>query len=109
LWLWPLVRADVYGMAANLAARVASLASPGTAVVSDAVAPLIRDGFELQVRPPAAVKGIEGPIAYHQVLGERADAARVGGRSARLSRISWRSGFVSKPVSSIGPRSSLPT
>ena len=51
---------DVYGVAANLAARVAGLASPGTVVVSDAVAPLIRDAFELEACPPAVVKGVEG-------------------------------------------------
>ena len=54
--------------------------------------------FELQARPPAAVKGVEGPIACHLVLGERADAARVGvgrgplvGRDRELARLqkSW--------------------
>ena len=89
---------DVYGMAANLAARVSGLAPPGTVVVSDAVAPLVGEAFELQARPPASVKGVEGLIAHHQVLGERADAARVGvgrgrlvGRDRELARLqkSW--------------------
>ena len=89
---------DVYGMAANVAARVSGLAAPGTVVVSDAVAPLIGDGFELQARPPAPVKGVEGPITCHLVVGERADAARVGvghgplvGRERELARLqrSW--------------------
>ncbi len=89
---------DVYGVAANLAARVSGLAPPGRVVVSDAVAPLIREAFELQARPPAAVKGVEGLIAHHLVLGERADAARVGvgrgplvGRERELARLqkSW--------------------
>ncbi len=89
---------DVYGVAANLAARVSDLASPGTVVVSEAVAPLVRDGFELAARPPASVKGVEGPVAYHLVVGERADAARVGvgrgplvGRERELARLqrSW--------------------
>ena len=89
---------DVYGVAANLAERVSGLASPGTVVVSEAVAPLIRDGFELQACPPASVKGVDGPIAYHLVVGERADAARVGvgrgplvGRERELARLqrSW--------------------
>ncbi|HWS94603.1 MAG TPA: adenylate/guanylate cyclase domain-containing protein, partial [Mycobacterium sp.] len=48
---------DVYGAAANLAQRVSGLALPGTVVVSEAVAPLVRDGIELQARPPAMVKG----------------------------------------------------
>ena len=89
---------DVYGLAANLVERVSGLAPPGTLVVSEAVAPLVRDGFELQARPPAPVKGVEGPIACHLVLGERADAARVGvgrgplvGRDRELARLqkSW--------------------
>ena len=89
---------DVYGLAANLAARVSALAPPGTVVVSDAVAPLVGEAFELQARPPAAVKGVEGLIAHHLVLGERADAGRVGvgrgplvGRDRELARLqkSW--------------------
>ena len=80
---------DVYGLAANLAARVSGLAPPGTVVVSEAVAPLVRDAFELQVRPAAAVKGVDGLIAHHQVLGERADAGpggtgAVGGPRSRV-------------------------
>ena len=83
---------DVYGLAANLAARVSGLAPPGTVVVSDAVEPLIRDAFELQARPAAAVKGVEGLIAHHQVVGERAEPARVGrgplvGRDREVARL----------------------
>jgi class 3 adenylate cyclase len=78
---------DVYGIGANVAARVSGLAPPGTVVVSDAVAPLISDGFELQGRPPAPVKGVEEPITCHLVVGERADAARVGvGRGPLVGR-----------------------
>ncbi len=62
---------DVYGFAANLAARLSGLAEPGTVAVSDAVAPLVRDSFELSTRPPVPVKGVEGLISHHQVLGER--------------------------------------
>ena len=89
---------DVYGLAANLAERVSGLAPPGTVVVSEAVAPLVGEAFELQARPPAVVKGAEGPISYHLVLGECADAGRVGvgrgpliGRDRELARLqrSW--------------------
>ena len=62
---------DVYGFAANLAARLSGLAEPGTLVVSDTVEPLVRDWFELTPRPPAWVKGVDGLVAHHQVLGER--------------------------------------
>ena len=89
---------DVYGLAANLAERVSGLAPPGTVVVSEAVAPLVGEAFELQARPPAVVEGAEGPIAHHLVLGECADAGRVGvgrgpllGRDRELARLqrSW--------------------
>ena len=66
---------DVYGFAANLAARLSSLAEPGTVAVSDAVAPLVGDSFELDTRPAAPVKGVDGLISHHQVLGERPEAA----------------------------------
>jgi class 3 adenylate cyclase/tetratricopeptide (TPR) repeat protein len=62
---------DVYGFAANLAARVSGLAEPGTVAVSDAVAPLVGESFELNTRPAAPVKGVDGLIRHHQVLGER--------------------------------------
>jgi class 3 adenylate cyclase len=68
---------DVYGLAANLAARVSGLAPPGTVVVSEAVAPLIRDAFDLKGRPPAAVKGVDWLVAHHQVISERAELARI--------------------------------
>jgi class 3 adenylate cyclase/tetratricopeptide (TPR) repeat protein len=65
---------DVYGFAANLTARICGVAEPGTVAVSDSVAPLVRDSFELDVRPPVPVKGVEGLVSHHQVLGERPEA-----------------------------------
>ena len=62
---------DVYGFAANLSARICSVAEPGTVAVSDAVAPLVRDSFELETCAPVAVKGVEGALSHHQVLAER--------------------------------------
>jgi class 3 adenylate cyclase len=98
---------DVYGLAANLAARVSGLAPPGAVVVSDAIAPLIRDAFELQARPAAAVKGVGGLVAHHRVIGERAEAVRVGrgplvGRDREVGRLekSWaraQAGTLSTP------------
>ncbi|MGE2718483.1 ATP-binding protein [Mycolicibacterium celeriflavum] len=67
---------DVYGFAANLTARVSSIAPPGTVVVSDAVEPLIRDTFELALRPAQPVKGVEEPVVHHEVIGERTTPAR---------------------------------
>lgn len=70
---------DVYGLGANLAARVSGLAQPGTVVVSDAVERLVRNAFELEARPAAPVKGVDHRIAHHQVLGERLRPTRIGG------------------------------
>jgi class 3 adenylate cyclase len=67
---------DVYGLAANLAARVSSLAPPGAVVVSDAVEPLVRNTFELEALQPAAVKGVDELIAHHRVIGERLEPAK---------------------------------
>ncbi len=65
---------DVYGFAANLTARLSGLAEPGTVAVSDAVAPLVGHLFELSTHPAVAVKGVDGLISHHQVLGERPEA-----------------------------------
>jgi class 3 adenylate cyclase/predicted ATPase len=62
---------DVYGLAANLAARMCGLAEPGTVAVSAAMEVLIRDTFELQGRPPALVKGVDEPVRYYIVVAER--------------------------------------
>jgi class 3 adenylate cyclase/tetratricopeptide (TPR) repeat protein len=101
------VRSDVYGLAPNLAARVSGLAPPGSVVISEAVAPLIRDAFELQARPAAAVKGVDGLVAYSVVMGERAERAKiirgpVVGRDRELAQLqkSWaraRAGTLSPP------------
>jgi class 3 adenylate cyclase/tetratricopeptide (TPR) repeat protein len=100
-------RGDVYGLGANVAARVSALAPPGSVVVSEAVEPLVRARFELQACPPAAVKGVEGLIAHHQVIGERVEPVRVVrgpivGRDLELARLqeSWarsQAGTLSTP------------
>jgi class 3 adenylate cyclase/tetratricopeptide (TPR) repeat protein len=68
---------DVYGFAANLVARLAGLAEPGTVTASDAVAPLVNHLFDLSARPAAPVKGVDGLISFHQVLGERPEAPQL--------------------------------
>ncbi|HUB58022.1 MAG TPA: adenylate/guanylate cyclase domain-containing protein [Mycobacterium sp.] len=98
---------DVYGLAANLAARVSSLAPPGAVVVSDAVEALIRNHFELEDRPAALVKGVEEPVTHYRVVAERAPSRRSGhgplvGREEELAQLerSWahaQAGALSTP------------
>jgi class 3 adenylate cyclase len=87
---------DVYGLAANLAARVSGLAPPGAVVVSDAVEALIRNNFELEARPAALVKGVAEPITHYHVVAERAPRPKAGkgplvGRDEELAHLqqSW--------------------
>jgi class 3 adenylate cyclase/tetratricopeptide (TPR) repeat protein len=98
---------EVYGLGANLAARVSSLASPGTVVVSEAIEALVRKDFDLQDRPAASVKGMPGLITHYRVAGERSQTVRIWrgplvGRNREVSRLerSWaraEAGTLSKP------------
>ncbi|RZT25298.1 adenylate/guanylate cyclase family protein [Mycobacterium sp. BK558] len=81
---------DVYGLGANLAARVAGLAAPGRVVVSASIARLIGTVFELAACEPAAVKGVAELVAHHRVLGERVtQAVRIPlvGRGRELAQL----------------------
>ena len=86
---------DVYGLAANLTARVSGLAAPNTVAISGAVEPLVRKDFELEQSPAAAVKGIDGLVVHYQIAGERLATAQARGplvgRDRELARIqkSW--------------------
>ena len=62
---------DVYGLAANLAARMCSLADPGSVAVSDAIERIVRDSFDLDSQPAKPVKGVEGDIEHYHVIAER--------------------------------------
>lgn len=62
---------DVYGFAANLAARMCSIAEPGTLAISDAVAPLVEGRFELESRLPKRVRGVDTPVGHYRVVTER--------------------------------------
>ncbi len=57
------------GDTTNLAARLESMAQPGTIVISSATSRLLRDAFTLQAAGPFAVKGRSEPVAAYQVLG----------------------------------------
>jgi len=63
---------DIYGLAANVGARLHSLADPGQVVISDKVRHLVRDHFEIEACEPQIVRGVAEPLASFCVVGERA-------------------------------------
>ena len=98
---------DVYGLGANLAARVSGLAPPGGVVVSAAVAPLVADHFDLESRAAQPVKGIDEPVEHYRVVEEHVGRTRgplgpLVGRDLELEHLhdSWshaRHGTLSVP------------
>src|SRR6185312_8092143 len=83
-------------LGANLAARVCSLAEPGTVAVSEAIEHVVHDRFELEQRPPAPIKGVEESLVHYRVIADRdATASARGplvGRERELEYLSdsWR-------------------
>ena len=97
---------DVYGLGANFAARVCSIAAPGTVVASEPIERVVRDTFELVANAPQTVKGVDGPILTYHITGERdiVTAARgpLVGRERELGYLqrSWakaKEGTLSSP------------
>lgn len=99
---------DVYGLAANMTARVSGLAPPGRVVVSAAVKSLVGDHFELHELPARPVKGIETPVEHYLVIAEGADGVRPGsgplvGRDRERDRLreSWADVVAGKPATAL--------
>ncbi|ULE33794.1 ATP-binding protein [Mycobacterium sp. IDR2000157661] len=86
---------DVYGFGANLAARMCSLAAPGTVAVSETIERVVKSSFEFEELPPKSVKGVDGPVIHHRVVAERevTESARgpLVGRRSELAKLetSW--------------------
>ncbi len=86
------------GPTPNLAARLQSRAEPGWVVVDDRTRELTRDLFEFEPRPPADLKGFEGPVGVWRALRRRGGADRftalrrserpLVGREAELAALS---------------------
>ncbi len=96
---------DVYGLGANLAARMCSLADPDAVAVSAAIEHLVRDDYELEERPAALVKGVDEPVAHFRVIGERDTSAGVRGpligREAEVARL--RDAWAGAGAGELGP------
>ncbi len=85
------------GDTTNLAARLQSLAAPGTILVSEATHALLRGGFKSTPMGPFDVKGKREPVTAHQVQGlaerapafssERGELTPLFGRDAELAQL----------------------
>lgn len=62
---------QVYGLAANVGARLQAIAEPGTVVVSDEVRRLVGERFAIEPGPPQMVKGVPDPVVPFRVIHER--------------------------------------
>jgi class 3 adenylate cyclase len=66
----------VVGDTANLAARLRSLAEPGTILISDSTRRLLGGKFELKELGPQTLKGFNQPVAAWQIVHERTNVSR---------------------------------
>jgi len=62
---------EIYGLAANVVARLQAFARPGTVIVSDEVCQTVGALFETAAQPPRPAKGIDVPLRSHLVVAER--------------------------------------
>jgi class 3 adenylate cyclase len=79
-------RGDLFGLAANVAARIEGLAGPGTVLVSDEVRALLGDRYDVESHPSRPVKGLAEPLTTHTVRGERLDGRRRAGSAPLIGR-----------------------
>ena len=62
---------DVYGLAANVGARLQAIAAPGTVILSHEVYELVEHLFEIEPGDPQVVKGVPHPLRPFRVVGRR--------------------------------------
>ncbi|MDQ2648442.1 MAG: AAA family ATPase [Actinomycetota bacterium] len=77
---------DVYGLAANVAARLQDLAKPGTVVISEDVRRLVNLRFETEAGTPQLVKGVDEPLQPFRVIGPRAAGSAIAVRTPIVGR-----------------------
>ena len=88
---------EIYGLAANVTARLQQLAAPGTVVISREILRVVRDDVETVAQRPEKVKGLDEPLASWRVVGESGRPAGrrrtpLVGRADELARLDrlWR-------------------
>ena len=74
---------DIVGEMPHIAARLESLAPPGSVVISDATRNLIEGYFEIEPLGERALKGVSRPIAVHRVLAPTGAVGRLEVADAR--------------------------
>jgi class 3 adenylate cyclase len=67
---------DVYGLAANVGARLQTIAQPGTVVLSEQALRLVEDRFEVEPGDPQTVKGLADPLQPFRVIAQRSARIR---------------------------------
>jgi class 3 adenylate cyclase len=77
---------DIYGLAANVGARLQTIADPGAVVVSDAVRRLVEHHFEIEPGEARLVKGVAEPLQPFRVVGERPARVRTSWATPLLER-----------------------
>jgi class 3 adenylate cyclase/tetratricopeptide (TPR) repeat protein len=73
---------EVYGLAANVAARLHGLTAPGTVVISEEVREIVGALFETVPEPAQQVKGVDEPLRPFRVVAERPEVPARGRRWA---------------------------
>jgi class 3 adenylate cyclase len=97
------------GEAPNVAARLQTLAEPGTVLVSEATRRLLSRAFQIEALSLTAIKGLSGPQQVYRVIGEQPIMSRFEsrtgpplspliGRKAEMSALwqAWRSATVNR-------------
>ncbi|MEA2484038.1 MAG: hypothetical protein QOC55_1985 [Thermoleophilaceae bacterium] len=89
---------DISGEMPHIAARIESIAPPGSAVISDATRDLVDGYFDTEPLGQKTLKGVSHPVGVHRVLGPTGAVGRlevtsgrrltpVVGRDAELARL----------------------
>jgi class 3 adenylate cyclase/tetratricopeptide (TPR) repeat protein len=86
----PRSQVDVVGRMPHIAARLQTVAPPGSVVVSDATRELVDGWFETQPLGEKALKGVSRPIGVHRVLRPTGAVGRLDAAARRLTPVVGR-------------------
>jgi class 3 adenylate cyclase/tetratricopeptide (TPR) repeat protein len=90
---------NAVGETINLAARLQTLAKPGSVVVSESVRRMAAGGFEYEYFGEKELKGVSGLTKVHRVLGvSRAESRFEAATQRRLTPIVGRDGEISSLI-----------